>query len=79
MTGDGVNDVHALKMTDSGIAVAGATDAAKSAADIVFTLPGLSIIINAIKESCKIFKRMKSYSIYRIAETVRVLFLLPLQ
>jgi H+-transporting ATPase len=74
MTGDGVNDVPALKMADAGIAVAGSTDAAKSAADIVFTISGLSTIINAIKESRKIFQRMKSYSIYRIAETVRVLF-----
>jgi H+-transporting ATPase len=78
MTGDGVNDAPALKQADCGIAVSDATDAARAAADIVLMTPGLSVIIDAIKESRKIFQRMNSYAIYRIAETLRVLLFMTL-
>ncbi len=78
MTGDGVNDAPALKKADCGFAVSNATDAARAAADIILTSPGLSVINHAIEQARITFERMKSYATFRVAETIRIILFMAL-
>ncbi len=78
MTGDGVNDAPALKKADCGFAVSNATDAARAAADIILTSPGLAVINDAIKQARITFERMKSYTTFRVAETIRIILFMTL-
>jgi H+-transporting ATPase len=74
VTGDGVNDIPPVRAADVGIAVKSAVDALKQAADIVINRSGLHVITKAILEARNIFARLTAYSVYRISESVRVIF-----
>lgn len=73
VTGDGVNDLPAVRKADVGIAVENAVDALKGSADIVLLDSGIAVLQTALVEARKIFFRLYNYSVYRISESFRLI------
>lgn len=78
MTGDGVNDAPALKQAQVSIAVHNATDAARAAASLILTQPGLKGILDAVRISRKIYQRMLTYTLNKILKTIVIVGFLGL-
>ena len=78
MTGDGVNDSPALKQAEVGIAVKDSSDVAKASASIVLTEPGMSVIIDAIKASRQIYRRLLTWVINKVTGVIQLVGLLTI-
>jgi len=73
LVSDAAGDAAALHLADVGVAMNTASDAAKSASDLVLTVPSLAVLAHAVLSARIMFARVRDYILFRATCTTHLL------